>query len=164
VSLFTLGTMRAVQSAEQMMQVLEAAADTGINHLETAPAYGPAEAFVGVALRHQCRSPEGGWVITSKLLPGLTLIEGQHQLDGMLSRLNCSRLDNLAVHGINRQDHLDWALSGDGAALLDWAVNSGRVQQVGFSSHGSASAACICICWIHSGCHWRCGLSNTTLA
>ena len=137
VSLFTLGTMRAVQSAEQMMQVLEAAADTGINHLETAPAYGPAEAFVGVALRHQCRSPEGGWVITSKLLPGLTLIEGQHQLDGMLSRLNCSRLDNLAVHGINRQDHLDWALSGDGAALLDWAVNSGRVQQVGFSSHGS---------------------------
>ena len=45
MSLFTLGTMRALQSPEQMLQVLRATVAAGINHLETAPAYGPAEAF-----------------------------------------------------------------------------------------------------------------------
>ena len=137
VSLFTLGTMRAVDSSDQMSEVLETAAQIGINHIETASAYGPAEAFIGDALMHRCRRPAGGWVITSKLLPGLTLLEGQRQLDGMLRRLGISQLDNLAVHGINLPNHLDWALTGEGAALLDWAVSSGRVQQIGFSSHGS---------------------------
>jgi hypothetical protein len=76
-------------------------------------------------------------VITSKLLPGLSFEEGQRRLDQILERLSCPQLDNLAVHGINREEHLDWALIGDGSRLLDWALSSGRVNQVGFSSHGS---------------------------
>ena len=36
VSLFSLGTMRALNSAAQMAEVLDAAAAAGINHLETA--------------------------------------------------------------------------------------------------------------------------------
>jgi diketogulonate reductase-like aldo/keto reductase len=39
--------MRAIGSVEQMASVLEAAAKIGINHIETAPAYGPAEQFLG---------------------------------------------------------------------------------------------------------------------
>ena len=42
MSLFTLGTMRALASVEQMTTVLKAAVAAGINHIETAPAYGPA--------------------------------------------------------------------------------------------------------------------------
>ena len=130
--------MRALDSAEQMGEVLDAAAVAGINHLETAPAYGPAEQFLGEALRNkQIRSPENGWVITSKILPGLPLEDGQRQLDGILNRLGRSQIDNLAVHGINRTHHLDWALQGEGSQLLDWALSSGRVGQVGFSSHGA---------------------------
>ncbi len=130
--------MRALDSAEQMGEVLDAAAVAGINHLETAPAYGPAEQFLGEALGNkQIRSPENGWVITSKILPGLTLEDGQRQLDGILNRLGRSQIDNLAVHGINRTHHLDWALQGEGSQLLDWALSSGRVGQVGFSSHGA---------------------------
>ena len=137
VSLFSLGTMRALDSGSQMAEVLEAAAAAGINHLETAPAYGPAERFLGEALRQNTRRASDHWVITSKLLPGLTFEEGQRRLDQILERLGCQHLDNLAVHGINREEHLDWALMGDGSKLLDWALNSGRVTQVGFSSHGS---------------------------
>ena len=129
--------MRAIGSVEQMASVLEAAAKIGINHIETAPAYGPAEQFLGEALQHSSTIPEGGWVTTSKLLPGSSLVEGQHQLDAILHRLGLSTIDNLAVHGINRQEHLEWALSGDGAQLLEWAVSSGRVMQLGFSSHGT---------------------------
>ena len=58
VSLFTLGTMRALASPAQMQEVLEAAIAAGINHLETAPAYGPAEAFLGTALQ-ACRNEIG---------------------------------------------------------------------------------------------------------
>ena len=70
VSLFTLGTMRALNSAEQMAEVLDAAEEAGINHLETAPAYGPAERFLGEALRQNSSTGSDHWVITSKLLPG----------------------------------------------------------------------------------------------
>ena len=50
VSAFSLGTMRALGSPAQMEAVLRAALAAGINHLETAPAYGPAETFLGQAL------------------------------------------------------------------------------------------------------------------
>lgn len=140
VSLFTLGSMRALDSPQQMQAVLEAAVAVGIRHLETAPAYGPAEAFLGQALqrleRHQ---PElrAALVLTSKLLPGLSFAQGREQLAAMLQRLGIRRLDNLAVHGLNRPEHLHWALQGEGRELLAWAEGEGLVGQVGFSSHGA---------------------------
>ncbi|MGC6483134.1 MAG: aldo/keto reductase [Synechococcus sp.] len=140
VSLFTLGTMRALATPAQMLDVLEAAVHAGINHLETAPAYGPAESFLGPALqalKQRDIHPDGGWVITSKVLPGVTLEEGQRQLMACMKRLGVSHLDNWAIHGLNRDEHLHWALEGDGQALMRWAQSEGLVGQVGFSSHGS---------------------------
>ena len=128
--------MRATSSPQQMAEVLDAALAAGINHIETAPAYGPAEAFLGQALRSR---PPGELVLTSKLLPGISLEEGQTQLRGILQRLGVQQLDNLAVHGLNRREHLDWALEGEGADLLQWALGEGLVTQVGFSSHGELS-------------------------
>ena len=142
VSLFTLGTMRALQDREQMVSVLKAAHAAGINHLETAPAYGPAERFLGQALNQLNQegiAPEGGWLITSKLLPGLSFEQGQDALSACLERIGRPFLHGLAVHGLNRVDHLHWAIEGDGARILDWAVSRGLVGQVGFSSHGSNS-------------------------
>ena len=140
VSLFTLGTMRSVESVAQMGAVLTAALAAGINHLETAPAYGPAESFLGIVLAElEARNSQQRreLVLTSKLLPGLSLAEGKEQLAGLLRRLRIQRLDNLAVHGLNLSEHLDWALHGPGRELLAWALGEGLVAQVGFSSHGS---------------------------
>ena len=142
VSLFTLGTMRAVDHPAQMQAVLEAALRAGINHIETAPAYGPAERFLGQALaRLQQEDPltRASLLITSKLLPGSTLSEGQEQLRALLARLGLQRLDNLAVHGLNTAADLEWSLRGPGAELLHWAEAEGLVAQVGFSSHGSTA-------------------------
>ena len=44
--------MRAICSKEQMLEVVKTAISIGINHIETAPAYGPAEVFLGEALSH----------------------------------------------------------------------------------------------------------------
>ena len=140
VSAFSLGTMRALGSPSQMEAVLRAALAAGINHLETAPAYGPAETFLGqalAALQRDNLGPEGGWRITSKLLPGPDLATGQGQLLSILARLGVAQLTNLAVHGLNRPEHLEWALKGPGADLLAWAKDEGLVGQVGFSSHGT---------------------------
>jgi predicted aldo/keto reductase-like oxidoreductase len=123
-----------------MEAVLAAALAAGINHLETAPAYGPAEAFLGQALQRLAgRDPAARQelVITSKLLPGPGLEEGLRQLRASLERLGISRLDNLAVHGLNTPEHLAWAVTGPGASLLERALGEGLVDQVGFSSHGS---------------------------
>ena len=140
VSAFTLGTMRALESPGQMADVLEAAVAAGINHVETAPAYGPAEAFLGEALRRLAqRDPASrrDLVLTSKLLPSFGLERGKEQLRALLERLAIPRLDNLAVHGLNTPEHLRWALRGAGRELLAWALGEGLVGQVGFSSHGS---------------------------
>ncbi len=143
VSLFTLGTMRALESSRVLERVVDAALEAGINHLETAPAYGPAEAFLGEVLAGLAeRDPIGRseLVLTSKLLPGsgegVGLAEGLEQLRASLRRLRLPQLDNLAVHGLNTEDHLAWALRGAGAELLKAAVAEGLVGQVGFSSHG----------------------------
>jgi len=142
VSAFTLGTMRALDAPAVMEAVLEAALAAGINHIETAPAYGPAEAFLGRALeRLGERDPaaRASLVLTSKLLPGPDLDEPRTQLRACLRRLGVERLDNLAVHGLNRPEHLAWALTGPGAELLAWATGEGLVGQVGFSSHGETA-------------------------
>lgn len=154
VSLFTLGTMRAVDSAAQMERVLAAAFACGINHLETAPAYGPAEAYLGQAMAKLALRRDQ-LVITSKILPGVGLIEGRQQLRACLRRLGVERLDNLAVHGLNRPEHLDWALKGEGKELLDWAISEGLVGQLGFSSHGSSG---LIEAALGSGCFGFCSL------
>jgi hypothetical protein len=114
----------------------------GINHVETAPAYGMAERHLGQALRTlsaRDRDAHADLVITSKLLPGISLQEGQDQLRELLQRLGLPRLHNLAVHGLNRPEHLSWAIEGAGGELLTWALDTNLVGQVGFSSHGSNS-------------------------
>jgi hypothetical protein len=139
VSLFTLGTMRAVDSPDQMRSVVEAALDAGINHLETAPAYGPAETFLGQALRQMSETADlqrQSLVLTSKLLPGGSAREGREAVQASLRRLGVASMDNLAVHGLNTPEQLEWALRGPGSELLELLVAEGLVGQVGFSSHG----------------------------
>ena len=76
VSLFTLGTMRALESAEKMYQILKQANFAGINHIETAPSYGKAETFIGQALNKLEEIDDikkNNWIITSKFYQKGTL-------------------------------------------------------------------------------------------
>jgi predicted aldo/keto reductase-like oxidoreductase len=134
--------MRALDNPEALEAVLRRAVDAGINHIETAPAYGPAERYLGSALasleRDQPRA-RADLVITSKILPTPDAAEGWTQLRASLQRLGLQHLHNLAFHGLNTEAHLHWALQGAGAELRERALGEGVVGQVGFSSHGSSS-------------------------
>ena len=136
VSVFTLGLMRALASPLQLRQVVARALAIGINHFETAPSYGPSQIYLGQALA-ALAVPRNRYVITSKLLPGMDKEQGLAVVRATLRQLRLDRLDQLAVHGINRAEHLHWALHGPGADILTACQVEGLAGQVGFSSHGS---------------------------
>ena len=139
VSSFTLGTMRSAINAEKMYQVIKYAHFAGINHIETAQSYGRAEYFIGKALEHLQNInniSKKKWIITSKVLPKGDFNYAKKNFYQSLSDLNLKKINNLAIHGINLKEHLDWVLNGEGKKFIDWAKEMELVDQIGFSSHG----------------------------
>jgi uncharacterized protein len=130
LSVLSLGTMRALDSAQVMADTVAGAIASGINHIETAPSYGQSEVFLGQTLGQYDRAD---LFVTSKLLPtgenpGAIALQS-------LANLRLTYLDGLAVHGINTWEHLDWV-----AAMmpeLRRLQTAGLVRHLGFSSHGS---------------------------
>lgn len=138
VSVFSLGTMRCLSSTAIATQTVQAALALGINHLETARGYGQSEQFLGTALRSGLSMPREQLVITTKLCPTPAADTLERQLDESLERLGVDYLDNLAIHGINTQEHLDWVNAPNGCMqAVQRAIADGRVRHVGFSTHGS---------------------------
>jgi len=142
VSLFTLGTMRATESIETMYSVIKDAYFVGINHIETAASYGNAEVLIGDALKKLAieeNISEKNWVITTKVLPKGDFNFLKSNFEKSLKNLKLKKINNLAIHGLNLKQHLDWVLVGEGKKFISWLIDKGLVDQVGFSSHGSYS-------------------------
>ena len=99
VSVFTLGTMRSVESAISMYNIIKTAHSAGINHLETAPSYGKAEIFIGEALDKLDqveKVSKENWVITTKVLPKGSFNELKERFFDSLMNLNVKKIHNLA--------------------------------------------------------------------
>jgi len=142
VSLFTLGTMRGTESLEKMYSIIKNAYFVGINHIETAPSYGDAESLVGKSIKKLAREEnisEKNWVITTKVLPKGDFKFLKNNFINSLKKLNLKKIHNLAIHGLNLKEHLDWVLEGEGEKFISWIFEKELVDQVGFSSHGSYS-------------------------
>tara|TARA_B100000902_G_C27307691_1_gene916488 strand:- start:462 stop:1604 length:1143 start_codon:yes stop_codon:yes gene_type:complete len=142
VSLFTLGTMRATESIDKMYLIIKKAYQVGINHIETAASYGDAEILIGKALRKlelEDKIPKTNWIITTKVLPKGDFNDLKINFKNSLKNLKTKKINNLAIHGINLTEHLDWAKNGEGKKFLKWVIEKGLVDQVGFSSHGNYS-------------------------
>ncbi len=142
VSLFTFGTMRATENLDKMYALIKSAYHTGINHLETAASYGNAEILIGKALKKLEISDNiltNEWIVTTKILPKGDFNYLKNSFESSLKNLQLKKIHNLAIHGINLNDHLDWVLNGDGRKFIKWAFKKGLINQVGFSSHGSYS-------------------------
>ena len=140
VSTFTLGTMRATESANKMYEIIKCAHNAGINHIETAPAYGNSETFIGEALNRLEKVEninKTKWIITTKILPTGNINQLKRNFYSSLKKLNLKRVNNLAIHGINLSEHLDWALYGEGRKFINWIKDMDLIEQIGFSSHGS---------------------------
>ncbi len=136
LSVFSLGTMR-FDSAAAACAVIEQALAQGLNHLETAPAYGSSEKFIGQSLANLLPAHQREkLILTSKLTPTLTADETDRAIDASLARLGTNYLDALAIHGINTAAHLLWVQTKMLKAL-ERAKADGRIRHVGFSTHGA---------------------------
>ena len=134
LSVFSLGTMRCLDSPEVFETTLQRGLDLGINHIETARGYGTSERWLGHWLQQQGR-PEG-LVITTKILPQPDQATMTQQIEDSLARLRVKRIDCLAIHGLNTQAHLEWVCQPQGCmAAVQQAQAEGKIGHVGFSTH-----------------------------
>jgi predicted aldo/keto reductase-like oxidoreductase len=130
LSVFSLGTMRCLASAAIYQATLEKALELGINHLETAPAYGNSELYLSQTLPTIPRAREDIY-ITTKILPQQLSLG----VEPSLQRLGLEYIDCLAIHGINTPAHLELTLNN--IHILQKAQVQGKIKCIGFSTHGS---------------------------
>lgn len=133
LSVFSLGTMRYLASAENAHQTIERAVLKGINHIETARGYGKSEDYLGAALLAGLPVGRSQLYITTKIPPMSDPDALEKAIDDSLTRLNLDYVDGLAIHGINTPKHLTEAMAG--IAGIDRAIADGRVRHLGFSTH-----------------------------
>ncbi|MCX7824487.1 MAG: aldo/keto reductase [Verrucomicrobiae bacterium] len=106
----------------------------GINHIETARAYGTSEMQLGRVLP---TLPRDKIIVQTKVQPTATPEEFLATFEKSLNYLRLDYVDLLAVHGVNNPQLLDWTIRKGGC--LDAArklQREGRCRFVGFSAHG----------------------------
>ncbi len=147
LSIFSLGTMR-FESAAVADAVITAAIAQGINHIETAPAYGQSERYVGKALERILAvgaASRDQLTVTSKIAPTTQKEDVEAAVRASLSRLGIDYLDCLAIHGINTQTHLDAVQAEMLAAIASLTGQRHRPPSGIFDSRATSSySECDC--------------------
>ena len=126
------------QEAQHTVEnTLYRAVELGFHHLETARHYGSSERQLGWALPHL---PDPDRILQTKVPPRDDPALFEAELELSLERLNVQRIELLAIHGINRLDHLEQTLRPGGCmeVVRRWQ-REGRIDHVGFSTHGETS-------------------------
>ncbi len=135
LSVFSLGTMRGLNDQSLFTKTLQKALENGINHIETATAYGDSETDIGRAFK-QLPQARNAVYLTTKLPPTPNPEAMAIALETSLKRLQVDYLDQVAIHGLNTWEHLAW-VTGDNNCLipLQKAQQQGKIRHIGFSTH-----------------------------
>lgn len=144
---FTCGGMRYQHSWQDLSETdipkanqdnLEAtirrAFDLGINHIETARAYGTSEIQLGKILPLM---PRDRLIIQTKVTIQESPAAFLKTFEQSLKLLNLDYVDLLSIHGINTDDHIETSLAPGGILEVIHKLQAqGKVRFVGFSTHG----------------------------
>jgi uncharacterized protein len=109
--------------------------EVGINHIETARAYGTSEVQLGNILP---KLPRDKLIIQTKVIPEGGVKEFSNKFKQGLSLLNLDYVDLLGIHGINTLEILESCIRSGG--YLEEArklQKQGKIRFIGFSTHGS---------------------------
>jgi uncharacterized protein len=137
LSVFSLGLMRCLASENQAFKTIQKAMENGINHLETARAYGKSQHYLGSTLK-QLSIPREKIYITTKFTPHNNGDIFRRKLDESLEELQLDYVDCVAIHGLNTPEHLHlFQTSSDYLKAVIEALDDGRIKHLGFSTHGS---------------------------
>lgn len=142
-------------SQDNLNATLARAVGLGFHHVETARHYGSSERQLGWAMPNQ---PDAQRILQSKVPPREDPALFEDELELSCTRLGSDRLDLLAIHGINRPEHLDQTLRPGGCmeVVRRWQ-REGRVGHVGFSTHGPTdliAESCASGAFDYVNLHW----------
>jgi predicted aldo/keto reductase-like oxidoreductase len=149
IPVFSCGGMRYQQSWEDIapekvgeagQRNLEAtvlrALELGINHIETARAYGSSEMQLGWILP---RLPRDQMIVQTKVAPFEDPGEFRTTFETSMRTLKLDHVDLLSFHGINNRELIDWTLRKGGCMEIAREFQrDGRCRFIGFSTHATA--------------------------
>jgi uncharacterized protein len=125
------------RSIEQCRDVVRAAFDAGVNHIETAHGYVKSEGLYGKVLNEELRLPRDSYFFMTKGSPE-TGDDMQRLVERQLKTLGMDYFDSYAWHGINTPRRYRAALHPGGPVeALKRLQEQGVIRHVGFSTHGS---------------------------
>ena len=123
------------QQQDILQQTIQYASQKGLHHIETARHYGTSELQIGWSLP-QIDDPKR--ILQTKIPPNNDPSIFEKELELSFRRLGSSKIDLLAIHGINLPEHLDMTIRPNGCLeIVDRWQKEGLVGHIGFSTHAS---------------------------
>ena len=123
---------------ETAVRTVQQAVDRGINHIETARAYGTSEERLGVAMKEVCKTvPRESLYITTKVGPSSDVDEFKRNFELSEKAMDLDYIDNLDFHGPGDVESVGPAMTANGClGYVRKLQDEGRVRHFGFSTHG----------------------------
>lgn len=134
VSLLSLGgqaTLEAEGHGDDSVTIINRAIDLGVNYLDTSPAYGPSELFLGMVMKTRRKE-----VFLASKTHDRTYDGSMRLLEKSLKRLQTDHLDLWQLHNVRTQNDLDFIFAREGAIhALEKAREQGVVRYLGITGH-----------------------------
>ena len=150
IPVLSLGGMRFQKSWDQLdsseisneeqkkvENILNMANKFGISHVETAKYYGTSEVQLGMGFKNTKNIPE---IIQTKVPPNSDPVIFEKDVITSIEKLKVKKIDLLAIHGINTDEHLYQSIRDGGCIdILRNFQKENLIGSIGFSTHGKSS-------------------------
>ncbi|MDC3069636.1 aldo/keto reductase [Prochlorococcus sp. AH-736-D21] len=150
IPVLSLGGMRFQKSWDQLdfsevsceeqnkvEKILDLANQYGISHVETAKYYGTSEVQLGMCFESTKKIPN---IIQTKIPPNSDPEIFERDVLASIKKLKVKKIDLLAIHGINTDEHLHQAIRNGGCIdILRNLQKENLIGYIGFSTHGKPS-------------------------
>lgn len=118
--------------------IIDTSMKLGINHFETARAYGTSELQYGPILKKYERN---SYILQTKCAPKEKTSEFRSSLEDSFKALQLTGrgdyIDLFSFHGVNKPEHIEWITrSGGNLEVIREYQKEGKIRFIGFSSHG----------------------------
>ena len=109
----------------------------GLSHVETAKYYGTSEIQLGMGFKNTKKIPN---IIQTKIPPNSDSEVFEKDVMTSFEKLKVKRIDLLAIHGINKDEHLHQAIKDGGCIdILRNLQKENLIGSIGFSTHGKSA-------------------------
>ena len=125
------------EEQNKVENILNLANKYGLNHVETAKYYGTSEVQLGMGFKNIKKIPN---IIQTKIPPNSDPAIFEKDVITSIEKLKVKKIDLLAIHGINTNEHLYHAVKDGGCIdILRNLQKENLIGSIGFSTHGKSS-------------------------